>query len=126
MIVLRNNKTLEDLLLSEAASLEMQGKHNAASMKLQAALNADVGQRVACKAIEDNFFKYDLYPITKEFMFSWLLEEDIDWSDIPEFNPHYASMTERHQRKKRRGSFRNKEEFYEQEEFADFSARLSG
>jgi len=117
---------LEELLLSEAASLEVQGEHDAARMKLQAALNADVGQAGSVGAIKDNFFKYDLYPMTREFMFSWLLEEDIDWSDIPEFNPHYASITERHQRKKRRGSFRNKEEFYEQEEFVDFSSRLSG
>jgi hypothetical protein len=126
MIALKNNKTLEELLLSEAASLEVQGEHDAARMKLQAALNADVGQAGSVGAIKDNFFKYDLYPMTREFMFSWLLEEDIDWSDIPEFNPHYASITERHQRKKRRGSFRNKEEFYEQEEFVDFSSRLSG
>lgn len=126
MIALKNNKTLEELLLSEAASLEVQGEHDAARMKLQAALNADVGQAGSVGAIKDNFFKYDLYPMTREFMFSWLLEEDIDWSDIPEFNPHYASITERHQRKKRRGSFRNKEEFNEQEEFIHYSSRLSG
>jgi len=126
MISLKNNKTLEDLLLSEAASLEMQGRHDAARMKLQIALNADIAQAGSVDAIKGNFFKYDLYPITKEFMFSWLLEEDIDWSDIPEFNPHYASMTERNQRKKRRGNFRNKEEFSEQEELGDGSSRLSG
>ena len=81
----RNHGSLEEMLLNEASALEERGCLTGAEHKLEEALNADQLQNDSLRRIKDNYYKYDIYPITREFMYSWLLEEDIDWSDMPDF-----------------------------------------
>ena len=81
----KNHGSLEELLLNEASALEERGCLTGAEHKLEEALNADQLQNDSLRRIKDNYYVYDIYPITREFMYSWLLEEDVDWSDIPDF-----------------------------------------
>jgi hypothetical protein len=96
----RNHGSLKDMLLQEAMALEEQGCFLGSKQKLGKALNADKIQDDSLQRIKDNYYSYDIYPATCEFMYSWPLEEDVDWSDSSDFK---SSLYVRNFNLKRRG-----------------------
>ena len=103
--VLKHNHHLEDLLFKEAGQLEMTGDTAGAVRRLDDALDADKVQKRSLRKIKFNGDKFDIWPPFQVFE-GWVLEEDIDWSDIPGFNPIFSSGSERAAARQKRGRVR--------------------
>lgn len=98
--VLKHNYCLEDLLLKEASQLEMAGNTVEAYSRLDDALRANEIQGRSLSRAKKGVYKYDLWPPLQVFN-DWVLDDEIDWSDIPDFNPNFRSGAERSEQRQK-------------------------
>lgn len=105
--VLKHNYCLEDLLLKEASQLEMAGSTAEAHSRLDDALKANEIQKRSLSRAKKGIYKWDMWPPLQVFN-DWVLDDEIDWSDIPDFNPNFSSGAERYERKqgRKKGAYR--------------------